>query len=217
MDGPAGSGKSTVARRVAERLELTYLDSGALYRTLTYMSMREGVDSSDFPAAVKFFGTLEVELQYRDGRQTVIANGRDVTAEIRTPEVTRQVVYIAREPDVRKEMFKRQRSFGEKGSLIAEGRDMSSVVFPDADCKIYLDASVEVRAQRRHKELHESGIEVSLDQLREEIAHRDKTDMEREVAPLKVAEDAVIIDTSKMRIDEVIDAVVAEVKRQENK
>lgn len=213
IDGPAGSGKSTIARRVAERLGLIYLDSGALYRALTYMCMREGIDLGDEAAVVRFFETLDIDLRYSDGRQRVLVGGRDITAEIRTPEVTRQVVYVAREPAVRREMFGRQRAFREKGPLIAEGRDMATVVFPDADFKFYLDAGVEVRAQRRRKELHENGIEVSTEQLRAEIAERDRTDMEREVAPLKVAKDAVVVDTSDMTIEEVVNHVVRHIEK----
>ena len=211
IDGPAGSGKSTIARLLAQRLSLTYLDSGALYRALTYMCMRGGVDLGDVPAVVNLFETLDIDLQYADGRQRVLANGRDITAEIRDPAVTRQVYYVAKEPAVREEMVAHQRAFGKRGDLVAEGRDMGTVVFPDADFKFYLDASVQVRARRRYEELLEKGMEVSLEELQAEIEQRDRADMEREVAPLKVAEDAIVVDTSNMTIDEVVEHVMQRV------
>jgi len=213
IDGPAGSGKSTIARRLAERLRLTYLDSGALYRALTYMCMRDGVDLGDVPAVVKFLEALDIDLQYAAGRQRVLANGRDITAEIRDPAVTRQVYYVAKEPAVRKEMVAHQRAFGKRGDLVAEGRDMGTVVFPNADFKFYLDAGADVRAQRRHRELREKGMEVPLEQLRKEIEQRDRTDMERKVAPLKRAEDATVVDTSDMTIDEVVEHVMERIEK----
>jgi len=214
IDGPAGSGKSTIARLLAQRLGLTYLDSGALYRALTYMCMKTGVNLKDVAAVVSYFKTLDVELLFDDGKQKVLANGQDITAEIRANEVTREVFYVAKEPAVREEMFERQRKFREQGGLVAEGRDMGTVVFPDADFKFYLDASVEVRASRRHKELLESGTHVLPEQLREEIAHRDKTDIHREAGPLKVADGAAVIDTSEMTIGEVLDAIMAKIKKE---
>lgn len=212
IDGPAGSGKSTIARLLAERLGLTYLDSGALYRALTFMCMKSGVNVKDVGAVVKYFKTLEVDLRFSDGKQKVLVNGLDITAEIRMPEVTREVFYIAREAAVREEMFTRQRKFREKGGLVAEGRDMGTVVFPDADFKFYMDASVEVRAERRHKELLASGTEAPIEQLREEIAHRDRTDIHRKAGPLKVADGAVVMDTSAMTIDEALEAVAAKIQ-----
>ena len=213
IDGPAGSGKSTIARLLAERLGLTYLDSGALYRALVYMCMKDGVDLKNVRAVVEHFKSLDIKLLFSNGKQKVIANGLDITAEIRTPEVTREVFYVAREPAVREEMSTRQRKFREQGGLVAEGRDMGTVVFPDADFKFYMDASVDVRAQRRHKELLQNGRDMPLEQLRKEIAHRDKTDIHRETGPLKVADGAVVIDTSNMTVNEVLDSVIAHIQK----
>jgi cytidylate kinase len=156
---------------------------------------------------------LDIKLLFSNGKQKVTANGLDITAEIRTPEVTREVFYVAREPAVREEMSTRQRKFREQGGLVAEGRDMGTVVFPDADFKFYMDASVEVRAQRRHKELLQNGRDMPLEQLRKEIAHRDKTDIHRETGPLKVADGAVVIDTSNMTVNEVLDSVIAHIQK----
>lgn len=213
IDGPAGSGKSTIARLLAERLGLTYLDSGALYRALAYMCMKDGVDLKNVRAVVEHFKSLDIKLLFSNGKQKVTGNGLDITAEIRTPEVTREVFYVAREPAVREEMFTRQRKFREQGGLVAEGRDMGTVVFPDADFKFYMDASVDVRAQRRHKELLQNGRDMPLEQLRKEIAHRDKTDIHRETGPLKVADGAVVIDTSNMTVNEVLDSVIAHIQK----
>ena len=203
IDGPAGSGKSTVSRIVAKKLALLYIDTGAMYRALTLKAMRCCLDLQDESALVSLAKSTKIELEEND-KLRVLLDGEDVSLAIRMPEVTANVKYIARVPGVRHEMVALQRSIGQKhGGAILEGRDIGTVVFPDADYKFYLDASPEERAKRRCKELIKSGQNASVDAVKEDILTRDDSDMKRSVGALRKCDDAIFIDTTGLSIDGV--------------
>ena len=202
IDGPAGSGKSTVARAVAERLGLGYLDTGAMYRSVAFAALRGGVD----PAEAEMVGNLArtITLDVAPGG-TVTVDGVDATIEIRGPEVTRAVSIVAANPDVRAEMRARQREWvAERGGGVMEGRDIGTVVFPDARLKVYLDASPEVRAARRSKEV----ADLSYETVATDLARRDALDSNRAADPLRTAVDAVVIDTSDLTVDQIVDRIM---------
>jgi len=208
IDGPAGAGKSTIARRVAEALGFAFLDTGAMYRAATWWAMHEGIDLDD-PAALEN-ATAEMPLDMcEDGGVTRVRVGQhDVSAIIRTPEVTRNIYRLDRSPGVRARLVELQRAIGSRGPTVAEGRDIGTVVFPKARCKVYLDASIEERARRRAEEFTRKGISVDIAEVREDIRARDEKDMTRAVAPLRRADDAHIIDTTHMTPDEAVNAIV---------
>lgn len=200
IDGPAGSGKSTVARAVAARLGLPYLDTGAMYRSVAFAALRRGIDPDD--AAVVARLACETDIDVGD---TVVVDGVDATIEIRGPEVTRAVSAVAANPDVRREMVARQREWADKhGGGVIEGRDIGSVVFPHAELKVYLTASDEERARRRAKEV----ADLDYDQVAADIARRDHVDSTRSASPLQIADDAVLIDTTGRTIDEIVDDIL---------
>ena len=205
IDGPAGSGKSTVSRMVADRLNYLYVDTGAMYRALTWKALREKVELTDEGALIRL--AKEISIKLVENRKCFV-DGIDVTAEIREPEVTRNVSYIARVPEVRECMVALQREMGREGSVVVEGRDIGTVVFPCAEKKIYLDAEIGERVRRRWKEFEERGYNITIDEVREEIRVRDEKDKGREVAPLRVADGAVILDTTHMSIDNVVEAIL---------
>lgn len=207
IDGPAGSGKSTVSKIVAKRLGLLYIDTGAMYRALTLKAMRQGVKLEDGQALTDLARTTKIELKSTDSLQ-VLLDGSDVSVPIRTPEVTANVRYIARTPGVRQEMVKLQRAMGEKSGGVLEGRDIGTVVFPDADYKFYLDASPEERAKRRLKDLVELGREAKVEDVKKDIVARDESDIKRAVGALKVAGDAIVVDTTSLSIEEVVDRLI---------
>jgi cytidylate kinase len=208
IDGPAGAGKSTVARGAARALGFGYLDSGAIYRAATWWALHESVDLDSTDAVIE--ATRRFSLDLLDGPQalTVRVAGQDVTAAIRTPEVTRVIYKLANNPAVRRELVPIQRSIAAARPTVAEGRDMGTVVFPHAKLKIYLDASIEERAKRRAADLTAQGVQMDAAALQSEIAARDQHDMTREAAPLRRAEDALIIDTTAMTVDEVVNVIV---------
>lgn len=198
IDGPAGSGKSTVGRRLAAELGLEYLDTGAMYRGVTFAALRRGIDPADTDVVARL--ALHVELQLTDG--SVVVDGTDATIEIRGPEVTRAVSSVAANAEVRNEMVRRQREWAiKRGGGVLEGRDIGTVVFPDASLKVYLTASPEVRASRRSKEV----TDLSYETVAADIARRDALDQGRETSPLKVADGAVTVDTSHRDIDSIVD------------
>jgi cytidylate kinase len=202
IDGPAGSGKSTTARILAARLGYQYLDTGAMYRALTHFALKLGVPSSDGAKLKALADNLEIVFRTEDDINHVIINGEDVTEAIRTPEVTRQVSEVSAHAGVRSAMVAKQREIGKKGSIVAEGRDTTTVVFPKADIKFYMDASVEQRAQRRVLDLGKMGISTSLVEQAADIRRRDEFDSNREHSPLTRAKDAYHVDTTKMTIEE---------------
>lgn len=200
LDGPAGAGKSSVSKKLAKRLGVAFMDTGAMYRAFTWRAMQKGLDLTDVPALVR--STDEGRLEMTPERITM--DGTDITQAIRTPEVTQNIYRLADSGPVRARLNVRQRELAKAlGSFVAEGRDLGTVVFPDADVKIYLDASSFVRAKRRLLESQRPESELAA--LKKEIEERDRKDMVRAVAPLKRADDAVLVDTSRLALDEVVD------------
>lgn len=208
IDGPAGSGKSTTAKIVAERLGYTYLDTGAMYRALTYYALENKINPADEKELAEIAEQLPLEFRRIDGGNLVFLNGQDISKEIRTPEVTKNVSEISAHLLVRRAMVAKQKEFGKNGSIVAEGRDTTTVVFPDADLKIYMDASVKERAKRRLLDLSNMGIESDLSEQEQDINRRDKFDSQRQHSPLTIAEDAVVIDTTNLTIEKQVDRIV---------
>jgi len=209
IDGPAGSGKSTVSKLVAKAKGLLYIDTGAMYRALTLKAMRSGADMDDGALLTKLAEDSEIDLRENSGKQEVYLDGEEVSRYIRTPELTNNVKYIARVPGVRSRMVKLQRAIGERSGSVLEGRDIGSVVFPDADYKFYLDAEPGERAKRRFEELKDSGIDIKLEDIRKDVIARDESDMKRAVGALMVAPGAVIVDTTDLSIDEVTEKILS--------
>lgn len=208
IDGPAGSGKSTTAKIVAERLGYTYLDTGAMYRALTYYALEKKINPADEKKLAEIAEQLPLEFRRKDGGNLVYLNGQDISSEIRTPEVTKNVSEVSAHLLVRKAMVAKQKEFGMNGSIVAEGRDTTTVVFPDADLKIYMDASVTERARRRLLDLSNMGIESDLSEQEQDICRRDEYDSGREHSPLTRAKDAEVIDTTNLTIEEQVDRIV---------
>lgn len=202
IDGPAGSGKSTVAKAVAQRLGLQYLDTGAMYRSVAFAALRGGVDPEDAEVVANLARNIEFDL---DSNGVVMVDGVDATIEIRGPEVTRAVSIVAANPGVRAEMRARQRQWvAKRGGGVMEGRDIGTVVFPEARLKVYLDANPEVRAARRSKEVSD----LSYETVATDLARRDALDQNRTHDPLRTADDALIIDTSALTVDEIVDVIM---------
>ncbi len=208
IDGPAGSGKSTTARLVAQKLGYTYIDTGAMYRALTLKVLESNVDPNDEDSIVKLAENTKIELVYENGNLKVILDEHDVSDKIRTPEVTSLVSIVSAQPKVRDIMVKKQRELGKNGGVVIDGRDIGTVVFPNADLKIFMTADVKERAKRRQKELRTQGFEIEIEKLIKEIEERDELDSNREVAPLKKADDAIEIDTTNLTIDEQVEIVL---------
>ena len=214
IDGPVGAGKSTTARAMAESLGFLYVDTGAMYRAATLDVLEHNVEPSDEAGVCRTVQTSVIELVVRSGEQRTLLNGRDVSDRIRDRDVTRAVSSVSALSCVRARMTELQRRLGRNGGVVMEGRDIGTVVFPDAECKIYLDASVEVRAGRRHKELADKGVVVTYEELIEEIRERDRANTMRELAPLRKAEDAILVDTTGMTFEEQVHTIVAIVREK---
>ncbi|WP_270392529.1 (d)CMP kinase [Bacillus paranthracis] len=208
IDGPAAAGKSTVAKVVAKKLSYVYIDTGAMYRTITYAALEQKVDIENEEQLMKVVKNVKIEFQQGENTQLVFLNGQDVSEVIRTPEVTNRVSIVAKHRLVREEMVRRQQELAEKGGVVMDGRDIGTHVLPDAEVKIFMLASVEERAERRHLENMNKGFDSNLEQLKEEIAQRDKLDSEREVSPLKKADDALELDTTSLSIEEVVQKIM---------
>lgn len=204
IDGPAGSGKSTLARELAQRLKWTYLDTGALYRALAVQALRQGVDPNQQTQAEALAREIEIDLQPQPQGTVIIVNGKDLTASLRTPEISQQASIISAWPGVRVALLDLQKSWGVRGKVVAEGRDMGTVVFPEAGLKFFLVATPEIRAQRRHAELAGKGETISLEEVLTQVKCRDQADENRTVAPLKAADEALIIDSSHLSITEIM-------------
>jgi cytidylate kinase len=214
IDGPVGSGKSTVARRLAEMLGYTHLDSGAMYRAVGLKALRECVPLDSPERLSALAGAVRIDLVPQDGKLRVLLEGEDITEQIRTPEVSRAASVVAAIPGVRHPMVAEQRRAGSQGGVVMEGRDIGSVVFPNADLKIFLDASPEVRAARRQREHEEKGEPMELEKVLEEVHERDRRDRERKMSPLVRAEDAVLIDNTAMDAEETARVIVLLAKEQ---
>jgi len=213
IDGPAGSGKSTVSKKIAVKLGLLYIDTGAMYRAITLKAMRGSIGLKDEAVLTRLAQSTKIDLKNDGGRLKVMLDGQDVSGLIRTPELTNNVKYVAKIPGVRREMVKLQRLIGEKCGAVLEGRDIGTVVFPDAKYKFYLDADVNERSRRRHKELREAGEKVSLEEIKKDVLERDESDMKRSVGALKKASDAIFIDTTKLSIDGVVEQLLSHIKK----
>jgi len=208
IDGPAGSGKTTVAKLLAKRLGIFYLDTGAMYRALTLKAIERKVDLSDQDALRKI--AEELNLEFKEGR--VYLDGVDVSVQIRRPPIDKNISSVVAQPEVRAVMVEVQRKIVEKGDFVVEGRDITTVVFPEAKYKFYLDASPSTRAKRRFKELSEKGMNVNFQEIDEDLKRRDNADMTRKVSPLKLSKDAICIDTTNLTISGTAEAVIKYIK-----
>jgi cytidylate kinase len=207
IDGPAGTGKGTMAEILSKKYNLLNIDTGATYRCVTLEMLNKNIGMDEEEKIAEMLKTINIELKLEDGKQKVFLNGEDVTEEIRSKRVSEKVSPVSSIIQIRTAMTSLQRKMAQGKNVIMEGRDITTVVFPTADVKIYLDADVEVRAQRRFKQNQEKGIEMSYEEILENIKKRDKNDMEKEVGALKVAPDAVVIDTTKMTVKQQADAM----------
>ncbi len=213
IDGPAGAGKSTVAKAVAKRLGYRYMDTGAMYRALAWKVMRRGADPDDENALGRILESTDVDL---GTDHTVMLDGSDVSGAIRTPEVGQMASRVSGMKIVRQRMADLQRSMGRSGCIVAEGRDMGTVVFPEAEVKVYLDASPETRARRRFNELAGQDPTLTLEQTLADVMRRDRRDKERKVAPLRKADDAVFVDSTALSAAAVVDRILEEVNSKSN-
>jgi len=214
IDGPAASGKSTVARLLAKKLDASFLDTGAMYRAVTLAAMQAGVDLNDEQKLLDITKTYEFEFSVKAGRMTVRIDNTDVTEQIRSPEVTANARYIAAAPGVREKLVQMQRQFAsDRQKIVTEGRDQGTVAFDDADIKFYLTADSAERARRRQAELQDKDGAGSIEQIQKAIEERDKSDESRSVGPLKPAEDAIVVDTTNMSIEQVVEKLAGHVRK----
>ncbi|MFE8702658.1 (d)CMP kinase [Cytobacillus sp. FJAT-54145] len=209
IDGPAAAGKSTVAKIVAEKLSYIYIDTGAMYRALTLKALNSEIDVNDEQKLIDILNHTNIELKHSQNGQLVYLDSENVTTEIRTSQVSNNVSFVAKHKEVREEMVRRQQEFAVGGGVVMDGRDIGTHVLPHAEVKVFLLASVEERAERRHLENLQKGFPSDLEKLKEEIALRDKIDSERETAPLRKADDAIEIDTTSLSIQEVVEKIMA--------
>lgn len=208
IDGPAGAGKSTIARKVAEKLSFIYVDTGAMYRSMALYFIRHDIAAQDEEKIAAACPDIDVSIAYQDGEQQVILNGENVNGMIRTEQVSMMTSDTSKYPVVREKLLSLQRGLAEKENVIMDGRDIGTCVLPNADVKIYLTASAAERARRRYKEQTERGVDCDIKEIERDIIARDEQDMNREVAPLRQAEDAVLVDSSDMTIDQVVDEII---------
>jgi cytidylate kinase len=216
IDGPAGAGKSSIAKLVAKELSFVYVDTGAMFRTMAYYFLNHGIDTENEEAVNASCDEIEIRIEYQNGEQHIFLGSEDVSDKIRQEEVGKNASIVAKYNRVRNKLLDLQRKMAATEDVIMDGRDIGTVVLPDAEAKIFLTASPHVRALRRFKELQEKGIACDLNEIEKDIIARDEQDMNREIAPLRQAEDAVLLDTSDMTIPEVTAKIkeIAEEKRQ---
>lgn len=208
IDGPAGAGKSTIAKKVAKDLSIIYVDTGAMYRAVAYFVWKKGFDCKNSEQVCSCLPEIKLEIQYSEEfGQKIILNGEDVSAEIRLPEVSNAVASVSAISEVRAFLLEQQRSLAKSQSLVMDGRDIATVVLPNADVKIFLTASPEVRAQRRFLEYQQKGIEISFETVLEDVIQRDFKDTHRDIAPLKQADDAILVDSSQLSFEETVEKI----------
>ena len=208
IDGPAGAGKSTIAKRIARRLGYIYVDTGAMYRAMAYYLIQNQVDAADQEAIAAACQHADISICYQDGEQVVLLNGENVNAYLRTEAVGNMASVSSVVPEVRKKLVELQQKLAREPNVIMDGRDIGTVVLPDADVKVYLTASVETRAKRRFLELQEKGESADLAKIAADIEDRDYRDMHRDISPLRQAEDATLVDSSDMTIDQVVERIL---------
>ncbi|MBQ7614121.1 MAG: (d)CMP kinase [Butyrivibrio sp.] len=208
IDGPAGAGKSTIAKMVAKELGFIYVDTGAMYRAMALYMIKNGVDPEDSAKISETCKDADITIKYEDGVQVVYLNGENVNSLLRTEEVGNMASASSVNGDVRKKLVELQQKLAKTTDVVMDGRDIGTVVLPDANLKIYLTASSQVRAQRRYKELTEKNVECNLDDIEKDIIERDYRDMHREISPLKQADDAILVDSSDITIDEVVETIL---------
>ena len=208
IDGPAGAGKSSIAKLVAKELNYVYVDTGAMFRTIALYFINHKLNTEDESLVSSHCDDINITIEYKKNEQHIFLNGTDVSDAIRKEEVGKQASVIAKYPDVRTKLLSLQQEIAGQTDVIMDGRDIGTVVLPDAECKIYLTASSRVRAERRYKELLEKGEPCNIDEIEKDIIARDEQDMNREIAPLTQAEDAVYVDSSDMTIDEVVAEII---------
>ncbi len=216
IDGPAGAGKSTIAKMVAKELKFIYVDTGAMYRAMALYMVRSGIDLADESKISAACQNVDISIRYQGGEQVVLLNDENVNGLIRTEQVSQAASKTSVNADVRKKLVELQQKLASEINVVMDGRDIGTVVLPDADCKIYLTASVEVRAQRRFKEQSAKGESCDLEAIAADIRERDYRDMHREISPLKQAEDAILVDSSDMTIEEVAAKIIALFKNKQN-
>lgn len=215
IDGPSGAGKSTLSKALAKRTGYINIDTGAMYRAVALLAHRQRIDPTDEQALQRLCSSLVIEFVREAGQERVLVNGEDVSRQIRTPEISRLTAKVAACPVVRDALVRLQRKLGQAGGVVLEGRDIGTVVFPHAEVKFFLSASAEERGRRRHEELRAAGVEAGLQQTIAEVEARDAADSIREHAPLKRAEDAVVIDSTQMSIDEVLELMTREIAEKQ--
>lgn len=208
IDGPAGAGKSTIAKRVAEKLGLIYVDTGAMFRAIALYMTGKCVKSNETDKVKEELNNIRLDIVYKNGEQQIILNDENVSRLIRNPEISKAASSFAQVPEVRERLLMLQRELADKRPVVMDGRDIGTKVLPSASVKIFLTADVKVRAERRYKELTEKGEKVNLEDIMSDIKSRDEQDMNRKVSPLVQASDAVLVDTSSLSIDEVVDAII---------
>lgn len=208
IDGPAGSGKGTITKIIAEKRNLVSVDTGAMYRCVALECINNGINPQDIQGIAKILNNIQIELQNNNGIQKVLLNGKDVSKEIREPRVDDVVAKYAAVKEIRDKMTPLQQKMGETQNIIMEGRDIGTVVFPNADVKIFLDCSVEERAKRRYKQNIEKGINISYEEVLESIKERNRLETERDIAPFVKANDAIVVDSTTLSIDEVVEEIL---------
>jgi len=212
IDGPAGAGKSTVARLVAKRLGYLYINTGAMYRAITLKALQNSMDLENENELVEL--AKGSKISFEDGGSRVILDGNDITQEIKTPEIDKKISTVVKHPRLREIMVKQQQDIGKQGDAVSEGRDLTTVVFPDAEVKIYLDASLDERTKRRYEELKQKGYDLDVTQVQKDTARRDESDKTREHGPLRLAQDAILLDTTGMNIDQVVESIIEIVEKK---